>query len=172
MRSTGSGHPAENGRTKMSRLRILASGVALVASLVASLVALGIAATSGAGASSVARGASAGKVFIADKGCTGHAVEPSEVVIACADANLYVTGLQYSSYGGGTAKAAGTFHLNDCTPNCAAGTFHTHPGTITFSKVVLCSDGRRYYSRAKYRFKAKYGKGKADIEPTIRLKCK
>ncbi len=118
-------------------------------------------------AASVAKAPSASKVYIAAKGCTGSSYKPTSVVFACADGNLYATKLKYSSYGSREASATGTIHLNTCTPNCAAGKFQTKPGSVRFSKVVRCKDGRSYFGSAKY----KYGKtsGTADIEP---LKCK
>ncbi len=115
---------------------------------------------------SVALGAnaSASKVYIAANGCTGSSFKPAKVILACADANLYVASLKYKSYGSSSASATGTFHYNTCTPNCAAGKFKTQSGSVSFSAVVSCSDGRRYFSSARY----SYGKqsGTDDIKPT------
>lgn len=108
------------------------------------------------------------RVFVAAEGCCGHVYKPRKVVLACADANLYVTELSYSSYGDREAKAGGRFHLNDCTPNCAGGRFHTYRGSIRLFDVVRCADGRRYFSRARYSFHARGGKGTADVAPLMR----
>lgn len=111
------------------------------------------------------------KVYIAAEGCDGHVYKPSKVILACADANLYVTGLKYDTYRRMSAKATGTIHLNDCTPDCAGGHFHKYPASIRFFDVVKCSDGRSYFSRARYRFSAPHGTQTADVSP-FRLRCK
>ena len=43
-----------------------------------------------------------------------------------------------------SATARGTFHLNDCRPNCAAGHYKTHSARITLFKVRHCQGQRRY----------------------------
>jgi hypothetical protein len=116
--------------------------------------------------------AASSAVLIASEGCDGHLYKPRKVILACADANLYVTGLHYSAYSGTEAKANGVFHLNDCTPDCAGGRFHAHGGMIRFFDVVHCADGRRYFSQARYSFPSKGGKGVADIEPFLRCKAR
>lgn len=109
---------------------------------------------------------SAARVYIAAEGCHGHAYRPRKrVILACADANLYVTRLNYSLYGTREAKATGVFHLNDCTPNCAGGHFHAHAGSIRFFDVVQCRDGLRYFAGARYSFSGRGGRGTADIAP-------
>ncbi len=142
-----------------ARLFIAALGVALCA----------LAGSASAGRLAPAsRGAASGRVYIAAEGCRGHRFMPRKVILACADGNLYVTGLGYSSYGGGQAKAKGVFHLNDCRPNCAGGRFHTRGGTIRFFDVVRCADGRRYFAQARYSFKGHNGSGTAEIGPEMR----
>lgn len=109
------------------------------------------------------------RVYVAEDSCGGHAYQPSKIVLACGDGGLFATGLSYSSYGGSTATAAGQLHAHACIPNCAESSFHAFPGTLTLSRVVRCSEGRLYYSRARYRFT--HGNpnglatGTADIEP-------
>ncbi len=117
-------------------------------------------------------GAGASPVYVAAEGCRGHRYKPRKAILACADANLYVTGLRYSSYGSREAKGTGVFHLNDCTPDCAGGRFHKHGGSIRFFDVVACADGRRYFARARYSFRGRGGKGTADIEPFMRCKSR
>ena len=117
-------------------------------------------------------GAGASPVYVAAEGCRGHRYKPRKVILACADANLYVTGLRYSSYGSREAKATGVFHQNDCTPDCAGGRFHEHGGSIRFFGVIACANGRRYFARARYSFPGRGGKGTADIEPFTGCKSK
>jgi hypothetical protein len=49
------------------------------------------------------------------------------------DGTLYVVGITWVHWGTASATGTGTAKANNCTPNCAAGTFHTHPATITAS---------------------------------------
>ena len=108
------------------------------------------------------------RVYVANNGCIGHASRPSSITLACGDGNLYATGIRYRTYGQNVARASATMHLNDCTPNCAAGRFHSYRGTLLLRNIVRCSDGRLYYSRARYSFAAPHGSGLADIEPLKR----
>jgi hypothetical protein len=107
-------------------------------------------------------GATAAKVYIAAK-CQNHVYKPRRVIFACADGSFYATSLRYASYGSRQAVASGTMHYNDCKPNCAAGHFHQRRGRVRFSRVVRCADGRRYFSRAHYRFGKRAGR--VDIAP-------
>lgn len=149
----------------MLAMKRLAASTAAIATIVGCAGSLALAPSAGA------KGGSATKVYVAAKGCAGHTYEPTKLVLACADANLYATNLKFSSYGGSTAAAKGTIHVNECTPNCAAGKFRAYPGTIELTDLLRCSDGRTYYGKAKYDFKAKYGKGTEDIAPPT-LNCK
>jgi hypothetical protein len=113
----------------------------------------------------LARASRGERVYVASSGCSGHAYKPSRITLACADGNLYATGISYRGYGQNVARASATIHLNDCTPNCAAGHFHSYRGTLSLRDIVRCSDGRLYYSRARYGFAGPHGAGLADIEP-------
>ncbi|HEY1688582.1 MAG TPA: hypothetical protein VGF95_06920 [Solirubrobacteraceae bacterium] len=147
------------------------ASTAIAAGLTAAAKALPAGAATGHSAKASQGAAAKQKVYVAAEGCSGHFYKPSKVILACADANLYITGLKYSAYGTSSARAAGTIHLNACTPDCAGGHFHTYPGSIRFFDVVKCSDGRRYFSRAKYRFSGPNGSGTEDVGP-LRLRCK
>jgi hypothetical protein len=70
-------------------------------------------------------------------------VEPTEIVLACADYNGRLEGLQWTSWTAGGATAVGTFVYNDCTPNCAQGNFHDIAGTqVTLSTPVHGAGGQ------------------------------
>jgi hypothetical protein len=72
---------------------------------------------------------------------------PASIVVACADANFSIDHLRWSSWGTHGAAGRGTAHVNDCTPNCAAGHFHSFPIAVRLSKVVQCAKGRHEFSR-------------------------
>ncbi len=131
--------------------------------LLMAVLALALLLAAGAHASSTQR------VYLASK-CGEPSYRPSSVILACADANLYVTRLHYSHYGSKTASATGVFHENDCTPYCAAGHFHTYAGSVVFGDILRCR-GRLVYTRAQYRFKGPYGSGVADVEP-LGVRCR
>jgi|APCry1669192319_1035405.scaffolds.fasta_scaffold09298_1 hypothetical protein len=73
--------------------------------------------------------ATAAPTYIAT--CLTQSVKPTEVVIACADANRYVSHITWTNWGSATAHGKGTLAWNTCTPNCAAGKFVTR--SISFS---------------------------------------
>ena len=85
-------------------------------------------------------------------------VRPRSIVAACADGNLYFTGLRWTSWTATGAAAHGIAHQNACTPNCAAGRFHTYPVHVTLSAARACA-GKHELTKLTYRFAAKYGTG-------------
>ena len=79
--------------------------------------------------------------------CTAKlASAPKTWTLACADGNFWLSGLAWKDWGAARATARGTAHANDCTPNCAAGHFHTHAAVVTLSGTQMCS-GRRQYAK-------------------------
>lgn len=63
--------------------------------------------------------------------CSVALTKPQQVVIACADANRYLSGLTWTNWGKANATAKGVLHWNLCTPNCASGKFRTKKITLT-----------------------------------------
>jgi hypothetical protein len=84
--------------------------------------------------------------------CMHSQVRPAQIVLACADANSALTHLRWSSFGGSTARAAGDYAYNDCTPTCVAGHVHSYPVTIVFSAPKRCPDGHSDYQVADATF--------------------
>ena len=85
--------------------------------------------------------------------CHGAKVRPARIVFACGDGNFYATRLRWKRWDENVAKAWGKFHLNDCTPGCAAGTFHEVKGKLTVRGRQWCSSIDRYvFKRARVRF--------------------
>jgi hypothetical protein len=67
---------------------------------------------------------------------------PSSIVLACADGNAYLANLIWSSWTATSAIGSGTYVYNDCTPDCAGGTFVTVPGaTIQLTSPLSTFDG-------------------------------
>ena len=73
--------------------------------------------------------------------CTHSQIKPKQIVLACADANAVVLHVKWSSFGAAKAAGTGTYSVNDCKPNCAAGTFKDYPVKLTASDAKHCADG-------------------------------
>jgi hypothetical protein len=68
--------------------------------------------------------------------CSTLTQRPREIVLTCADANLYVAHITWSSWSGASAHAKGTLHWNTCTPTCVAGAFKS-------KSISFVATGRR-----------------------------
>lgn len=91
--------------------------------------------------------------------CLKSQVRPRTITVACADGNLVLTHLHWSSFGGPSARATATYHVNDCKPYCAAGRFHSYPITLVLSGARPCPDGKDDYRLASVRFTARWPPG-------------
>jgi hypothetical protein len=60
-------------------------------------------------------------------------VRPSEIILACADANDLLAKVSWTRWDARTAVGSGEQRLNDCLPNCVGGTFRSYPVAITLS---------------------------------------
>lgn len=102
--------------------------------------------------------------FLGCKGFTSpHAkpsVRPSSIVVACADAGFYFTKLKWSAWQPRSASATGLANQNDCTPNCAAGRFHTYRARIRLSAPAACH-GHRVFMRIAWTYTGTRPKGVA-----------
>ena len=82
--------------------------------------------------------------------CTGEKVEPGKIMFACADGGFYVNDLEWSVWTRDRARARGTYHMNDCKPSCAGGTFHERTGTLILRRPRRCPDiDKLVFRRAK-----------------------
>jgi hypothetical protein len=118
------------------------SNIPLIGILVAVLVMLG---TTGAAASSGTK----------ITNCSKALSSPTSVTLTCADGNTLLTKLRWSSFGGPTATAKGTFQTNTCKPNCASGKVVKYPATIKASGRLGCKGGVRVYARLSIAFSGK-----------------
>ena len=79
-------------------------------------------------------------------------VRPTEIVLACADANFGVRKLRWTGWGEPFAAAIGVAYANDCTPNCAAGHMHSYQAVVVVSGTQQCPGGKTAYSRITVAF--------------------
>jgi hypothetical protein len=103
--------------------------------------------------------------------CTKSQVRPSAIIIACADDNLSLTRLHWSSFGGATAHGSGEYYVNDCTPDCAAGRFHSYPIELVLSRARRCPDGRDDYRTATISFTSTRPPGQRSARGQQLLSC-
>lgn len=85
-------------------------------------------------------------------------VRPRSIVVACADGNFYLTRIHWTSWTTASASGTAVGHQNDCTPNCAAGHFHTYPATLTLKRPLSC-DGHTVFTTLSWRFGKPTAKG-------------
>jgi hypothetical protein len=79
--------------------------------------------------------------------CKTPSLEPSEIVLTCADYGWILEALHWSSLTASRATAVGTLVYNDCTPNCADGRHHDVPGTqVTLTVPVRDVAGQLVWS--------------------------
>jgi hypothetical protein len=77
--------------------------------------------------------------------CAGKSqYEPSSYTIYCADANARLLKVHWTSWSSTEAKASATYSVNDCTPNCAAGMFHSYAATATLSVPKTTKYGKLF----------------------------
>jgi hypothetical protein len=88
--------------------------------------------------------------------CTKAQVKPGSFTLTCADGNDYLSHLSWSSWSASSASSTGTNLVNDCTPYCAAGKFHSYPADVKFWRAapVPGHPGQRYFSRVTLHFPA------------------
>ena len=103
--------------------------------------------------------------------CLGQPqIAPSEVIIACADANFEIEKIQWTGWGSTFAAGLGTASINDCTPYCAAGHFHSYRIVLIASGKQQCGNGQSAYEKITYAFigKSPY----PETDPSTTFKCK
>ena len=98
------------------------------------------------------------RVYIATERCRDgagpYAYEPHRITLYCGSAAYpYATGIVYMNYGQNVATATATIWDSACNLGC--GVIRGYPGTLRFSGIVRCQDGRLYYGRTTF----KYAKG-------------
>jgi hypothetical protein len=62
-------------------------------------------------------------------------VTPHYFVLSCADANSALKNLHWTDWNQSVAYASGTATWNDCTPDCAGGTWRSAPVSVYAYRV-------------------------------------
>src|SRR5262245_19684140 len=88
--------------------------------------------------------AAGGRSFVSHD-CRHAAITPRQIMFACGDGGCYMTQGHWTIWHRYRAVGSAVFHLNDCTPSCAEGMFHTMGGTIVLHRRERCPDARRHH---------------------------
>jgi hypothetical protein len=131
-------------------------------------VLLSILALAGAGAVPALASGSARRVV---GNCTKSQLRPPSIIIACGDGNILLLRLKWTSFGGAIARGDGDYSANDCTPNCAAGKFHSYPVKVALSKAMLCKDHHDDYQLASLTFTGRRPSGQKSASAKVALLC-
>ena len=95
--------------------------------------------------------------------CAGKPqVRPGSFVLACADDNSSLTGLSWSRWTAAAALGKGTWHINNCTPDCAHGHVLTYPVDVTVwrPRPVPSHPGERSFTRITLSETSPLGQGR------------
>lgn len=93
--------------------------------------------------------------YVTNRDCQHLRIRPHRILFACADHTYFVRGLEWSRWGPWRAVGTGVFHLNDCDPSCAEGTFHHRRGTLRLSERGACPDMAKHVFK---RYRARYNR--------------
>jgi hypothetical protein len=88
------------------------------------------------------------------KACHNPTYRPNRIELGCPGSKFYVDHLRWSSWTGKGAIGQGTAHVNDCTPTCAAGHFHSYSGvTVRLGSFRFCQTHDDFeFTLLEYRF--------------------
>jgi len=84
--------------------------------------------------------------------CFDQRVEPSSVVLTCADGGFVALELVWSDWGEARARATGIASVNLCRPSCAEGKRRRFPVELVAKRKRDCAYGRPQYTRVTYTF--------------------
>jgi hypothetical protein len=84
--------------------------------------------------------------------CIEATSRPKTLTLTCGDGNTVLSGLRWSTFGGASARAGGTFKMNTCKPNCASGKVVSYPVTVTATSPRSCKAGLRVYNKLSLKF--------------------
>jgi hypothetical protein len=82
-------------------------------------------------------------------GCNNNAEVAPSGISNCGDGAVGLEGLHWTSWTSHLASGYGTYFLNDCTPTCVGGHFHTYPALVTLwgSAAVKGHPSERKYTQ-------------------------
>jgi hypothetical protein len=70
--------------------------------------------------------------------CGSEHYKPRKIVLSCADAGIWLSGLHWSGWSRSRAHATGTYNENLCQPDCADGHVVSAAVRVTLSTPRSC----------------------------------
>lgn len=105
------------------------------------------------GSSSSPSSASSGPRTAGLADCFNHTVvQPKSFILACSDGSVTASRLVWHSWGQATSIGRGIISYRTCNPTCAKGTQHQAPLVIAVTRLQVCPDGRKRYTRLAYNY--------------------
>jgi hypothetical protein len=96
--------------------------------------------------------------------CNTAASRPKLLTLTCGDGNTVLKGLSWSTFGGSSAQAKGTFVINTCEPDCAAGKDVSYPVTAKATSPRTCKKGVRVYNKLTLQFTGRAPKSASSLK--------
>ena len=97
--------------------------------------------------------------------CNSASSRPKLLTLTCGDGDTVLKGLRWSSFGGSIARAKGTFVMNTCEPDCAAGRDVSFRANVKATSPRACKRGLRVYNKLTLQF---IGQAPADSNDFMR----
>src|SRR5262245_443268 len=85
-----------------------------------------------------------GRTYVAHD-CRHGTIRPRYILFTCADGGFYMTQGEWTSWHRWRAAGTALFHMNDCDPSCAEGTFHTMRGRVVLHRRERCPGLHRHH---------------------------
>lgn len=84
--------------------------------------------------------------------CFDQRIEPTSVILSCADAGFVAEDLVWADWGSERATASGTASVKTCDPDCATGGREDYPVELVADRLRACPYGAPQYTRVTYSF--------------------
>lgn len=109
--------------------------------------------TAACGSSSSPSSATSGASTAGLADCFNHTVvRPKSFILACADDSVTALRLVWHSWGHATSIGRGIISYRTCNPTCAQGRQRQAPLVIAVTRLQVCPDGRKRYTRLAYNY--------------------
>jgi hypothetical protein len=103
-------------------------------------------------ACATAGSATGSRTYVASN-CSNAAFKPRQIVLACGDAGLIATKLQWTQWGRKKAHGAGLGKQRVCKPTCVAGKIAKGAMKLVLSRPRYCrQDGKRHFTKVHYKW--------------------
>lgn len=88
-----------------------------------------------------------------------YEIQPSNLIITCADANMGLENVIWTSWNNVEASGKGIFYENNCSPDCASGRFIRQEAEIQLSSIQRDKTGKSVFTEIIVQTKEKQQAG-------------